>query len=56
MQTQAGVPPELINVVQALIVLFVAAPALVRGLARLERRKKKADKAKAARTGQEVAA
>jgi ABC-type uncharacterized transport system permease subunit len=41
MQTAAGVPPELIQVVQALIVLFVAAPALIRGLARIRRRKKK---------------
>lgn len=39
MQTGAGVPPELIQVVQALIVLFVAAPALVRGLARVRRRR-----------------
>lgn len=39
MQTSAGVPPELIQVVQALIVLFVAAPALTRGL-RLRRKKK----------------
>jgi len=42
MQTSAGVPPELIQVVQALIVLFVAAPALIRGLARIRRRKKPA--------------
>ncbi len=35
----AGVPPELIQVVQALIVLFVAAPALVRGLTRVRRRR-----------------
>lgn len=39
MQTSAGVPPELIQVVQALIVLFVAAPAMIRGLARIRRRK-----------------
>ena len=39
MQTGAGVPPELIQVVQALIVLFVAAPALIRGLTRVRRRK-----------------
>ncbi|HEY1135805.1 MAG TPA: ABC transporter permease [Nocardioides sp.] len=38
MQTAAGVPPDLIQVVQALIVLFVAAPALVRGLTRVRRR------------------
>ncbi|MBD8868664.1 ABC transporter permease [Nocardioides sp. MJB4] len=35
MQAAAGVPPELAQVLQALIVLFVAAPALVRGLFRL---------------------
>jgi simple sugar transport system permease protein len=39
MQTSAGVPPELIQVIQALIVLFVAAPTLVRGLTRLRRRR-----------------
>ena len=32
----AGIPPELIQVLQALIVLFVAAPALVRGLFRMQ--------------------
>jgi ABC-type uncharacterized transport system permease subunit len=32
MQAAAGVPPELAQVLQALIVLFVAAPALVRGV------------------------
>jgi general nucleoside transport system permease protein len=32
MQAAAGVPPELAQVLQALIVLFVAAPALVRGI------------------------
>ena len=41
MQASAGVPPELIQVVQALIVLFVAAPALIRGLARVRRRRAK---------------
>lgn len=41
----AGVPPELIQVVQALIVLFVAAPALVRGLTRLRRRRARAESA-----------
>lgn len=39
MQTSAGIPPDLIEVVQALIVLFVAAPALVRGLTHVRRRK-----------------
>ena len=41
MQASAGVPPELIQVVQALIVLFVAAPALIRGLGRMRRRRRK---------------
>ncbi len=53
MQTSAGVPPELIQVVQALIVLFVAAPALVRGLGRVRRRKglDKPDRQKASAQG-----
>lgn len=38
MQGQAGIPPELSSVLQALIVLFVAAPALVRGIFRLRGR------------------
>ncbi len=36
MQAAAGVPPELAQVLQALIVLFVAAPALVRGVLRVK--------------------
>jgi ABC-type uncharacterized transport system permease subunit len=40
MQASAGVPPELIQVVQALIVLFVAAPALIRGLAHVRRQRR----------------
>jgi simple sugar transport system permease protein len=36
MQASAGTPKELTAVIQALIVLFVAAPALVRGVARLK--------------------
>ncbi len=40
MQGQAGIPPELAQVLQALIVLFVAAPALVRGIFRLRTRGK----------------
>ena len=36
MQAAAGVPPELAQVLQALIVLFVAAPALVRGILRIK--------------------
>jgi general nucleoside transport system permease protein len=35
MQAAAGVPPELAQVLQALIVLFVAAPALVRAVMRV---------------------
>jgi simple sugar transport system permease protein len=35
MQASAGTPKELAQVLQALIVLFVAAPALVRGLIRM---------------------
>ncbi len=35
MQASAGVPPELAQVLQALIVLFVAAPALVRTVLRI---------------------
>ncbi|KAA1421158.1 ABC transporter permease [Nocardioides humilatus] len=41
MQASAGVPPELIQVIQALIVLFVAAPALVRNFGRIKRRRTK---------------
>jgi len=36
MQAAAGTPKELTQVLSALIVLFVAAPALVRGIARLK--------------------
>lgn len=35
MQSGAGVPPEMAQVLQALIVLFVAAPALIRGITRM---------------------
>jgi general nucleoside transport system permease protein len=35
MQGAAGVPPEMSQVLQALIVLFVAAPALIRGIFRI---------------------
>jgi ABC-type uncharacterized transport system permease subunit len=35
MQAAAGVPSDLADVLQALIVLFVAAPALVRALLRV---------------------
>ena len=36
MQASAGTPPQLAAVLQALIVMFVAAPALVRGIVRLK--------------------
>jgi simple sugar transport system permease protein len=36
MQASAGTPKELAQVLQALIVLFVAAPMLVRGMTRLK--------------------
>jgi simple sugar transport system permease protein len=36
MQAAAGVPPEMSQVLQALIVLFVAAPALIRGVFRIK--------------------
>lgn len=35
MQAAAGVPPEMSQVLQAMIVLFVAAPALIRGVFRI---------------------
>ena len=35
MQAAAGVPPEMSQVLQAMIVLFVAAPALIRGVFRM---------------------
>lgn len=38
MQSGPGVPPEMAQVLQALIVLFVAAPALIRGLVRMRNR------------------
>ena len=43
MQAAAGVPPELAQVLQALIVLFVAAPALVRVVMRSKRRSRPLD-------------
>jgi simple sugar transport system permease protein len=36
MQASAGTPKELTDVIQALIVLFVAAPAAVKGLLRIK--------------------
>jgi ABC-type uncharacterized transport system permease subunit len=35
MQSSAGVPVELVTIVQALIVMFIAAPSLIRGVFRL---------------------
>lgn len=35
MQADAGVPTEIVQVIQSLIVLFIAAPALIRGVFRL---------------------
>lgn len=35
MQSDAGVPTEIVQVIQSLIVLFIAAPALIRGIFRL---------------------
>jgi len=36
MQSVAGVPVEIIRVVQAMVIIFVAAPAIIRGLYRLK--------------------
>lgn len=36
MQSVAGVPVEIIRVVQALVIIFVAAPAIIRGIYRLK--------------------
>jgi general nucleoside transport system permease protein len=36
MQANAGTPKELVDVLQAVIVLFVAAPALVRSIVRFK--------------------
>ena len=47
MQTSTGVPVDIVQVIQALIVMFVAAPPLIRALYRLRA-------ARAARTGQVV--
>ena len=55
MQIQTGTPIDIVLVVQSLIVLFIAAPPLVRAIFRLNPRKKKAATAgktqKAATTG-----
>ena len=36
MQSAAGIPIDLVVVVQALVIMFVAAPALVRGIFRIK--------------------
>ncbi|PTT60569.1 ABC transporter permease, partial [Arthrobacter sp. HMWF013] len=55
MQIQTGTPIDIVLVVQSLIVLFIAAPPLVRAVFGLNARKKKAATAgkspKAATTG-----
>ncbi|MFC8041687.1 ABC transporter permease [Paenarthrobacter sp. NPDC057355] len=44
MQIQTGTPIDIVLVVQSLIVLFIAAPPLIRSIFRLESKKKKKDK------------
>lgn len=48
MQTQTGTPIDIVLVVQSLIVLFIAAPPLVRSVFGMNPRKKKSQKARAA--------
>jgi ABC-type uncharacterized transport system permease subunit len=36
---QGGVPTDLVNVIQALVIMFIAAPALVRGIYRIRARR-----------------
>jgi simple sugar transport system permease protein len=36
MQSVAGVPVEIIRVIQAMVIIFVAAPAIIRGIYRLK--------------------
>jgi simple sugar transport system permease protein len=35
MQAETGVPPQVVGIVQALIIMFIAAPALVRAIYRI---------------------
>lgn len=46
MQTLTGTPIDIVLVVQSLIVLFIAAPPLVKAIFRIERKKKKQGKTK----------
>jgi simple sugar transport system permease protein len=36
MQSVAGVPVEIIRIVQGMVIIFIAAPAIIRGLYRLK--------------------
>ena len=36
MQSMAGVPVEIIRIIQGMVIIFVAAPAIIRGLYRLK--------------------
>jgi simple sugar transport system permease protein len=36
MQSVAGVPVEIIRIIQGMIIIFIAAPAIIRGLYRLK--------------------
>ncbi|MDO8106907.1 ABC transporter permease [Isoptericola sp. b441] len=56
MQAAEGVPIEIVQVVQALIVLFIAAPPLVRAVFRLPQPGKRPKRGKRAARRQEVAA
>jgi simple sugar transport system permease protein len=37
MQSVAGVPTEIVQIVQALVIVFIAAPAIIRALYRLRK-------------------
>ena len=37
MQSVAGVPPEIVQIVQALVIIFIAAPAIIRAIYRLRK-------------------
>ncbi|MCS6711067.1 ABC transporter permease [Brachybacterium sp. EF45031] len=50
METTAGVPLDLVQVVQALVVLFIAAPGLVRQMSGLETLRRRRDRRRAAST------